>query len=159
MLYTTLPSLIKINNIVYHLYKENVNKDNDIIPNWWQYWYSETFTSLPPEVLYKNGDRVYYNFLFACEETEEATINDLLDRVNHMKIMTQKELIDSLQQEQPEPYFYCKYGGKMPLCSSCKRNHINSPFKTEEITTWYVPSNGTKHCIDYIQQELDLKKE
>lgn len=67
------------------MYKENVSKDDDIIPNWWQYWYSETFTSLPPEVLYKNGNRVYYNFLFACEETEEATINDLLDRINHIE--------------------------------------------------------------------------
>lgn len=62
-------------------------------------------------------------------------------------------LIDSLQQEQPEPYFYCKYGGTIPLCSDCKRNHNNSSFKTEEITTWYAPSNGTKHCIDYIQRE------
>ena len=63
------------------------------------------------------------------------------------------DIIDSLHQEQPEPYFYCKYGGTMPLCSDCKRNHSNSSFKTEEITTWYTPSNGTKHCIDYIQQE------
>lgn len=70
--------------------------------------------------------------------------------------------ITSLQQEQPELYFYCKYGGTMPLCSDCKRNHNNSPFKTEEIATWYAPSNGTKHCIDYIQQEqpkVDLEKE
>lgn len=72
-----------------------------------------------------------------------------------------EEIIPSLQQEQPEPYFYCKYGGTIPLCSDCKRNHSNSSFKTEEITTWYVPSNGTKHCIDYIQQEqpeIDLEK-
>lgn len=66
-----------------------------------------------------------------------------------------------LQQKNPEPYFYCKYGDTMPLCSDCKRNHNNSSFKTEEITTWYSPSNGTKHCIDYIQQEhskVDLEK-
>lgn len=56
-------------------------------------------------------------------------------------------------RQKPEPYFYCKYGGTMPLCSDCQRNHNNSSFKTEEITTWYAPSNGTKHCIDYIQQE------
>ena len=66
-------------------------------------------------------------------------------------------IISSFQQEQPEPYFYCKYGGTIPLCSDCKRNHNNSPFKTEEITTWYAPSNGTKHCIDYIQQEQPHK--
>jgi hypothetical protein len=36
------------------------------------------------------------------------------------------QIINSLQQKQPA-YFYCKYGGKMSLCSSCKRNHINSP--------------------------------
>ena len=68
----------------------------------------------------------------------------------------------SLQQKNPEPYFYCKYGGTMPLCSDCKRNHNNSSFKTEEITTWYSPLNGTKHCIDYIQQEKseeNLKEE
>lgn len=63
------------------------------------------------------------------------------------------QIINILQQDQPEPYFYCKYGGTVPLCSDCKRNHNNSFFKTEEITTWYTPSNGTKHCIDYIQQE------
>lgn len=71
---------------------------------------------------------------------------------------------DAIQQDGPEPYFYCKYGGTMPLCSTCKRNHKNSSFKTEEITTWYAPSNGTKHCIDYIKQEqpdmdLELEKE
>lgn len=69
---------------------------------------------------------------------------------------------DSLQQEQPKPYFYCKYGGTIPLCSDCKRNHNNSSFKTKEITTWYAPSNGTKHCADYIQKEqpeIDLEKE
>lgn len=72
------------------------------------------------------------------------------------------DIITSLQQEQPEPYFYCKYGGTIPLCSDCKRNHSNSSFKTEEITTWYAPSNGTKHCADYIQKEqpeIDLEKE
>lgn len=71
-------------------------------------------------------------------------------------------LLDSLQQKQPEPYFYCKYGGTMSLCTDCKRNHNNSSFKTEEITTWYAPSKGTKQCIDYIQQErpeVDLEKE
>lgn len=73
-----------------------------------------------------------------------------------------KEVDFEREQEHPEPYFYCKYGGIIPLCSDCKRNHNNSPFKTEEITTWYAPSNGTKRCIDYIQQEqpeVDLEKE
>lgn len=71
-------------------------------------------------------------------------------------------LIRQEKQERPEPYFYCKYGGTIPLCSDCKRNHNNSSFKTEEITTWYAPSNGTKHCADYIQKEqpeIDLEKE
>ena len=57
------------------------------------------------------------------------------------------------KEQKPKPYFYCKYGGTIPLCSDCKRNHYNSSFKTEEITTWYAPSNGSKHCIDYIQKE------
>lgn len=52
-----------------------------------------------------------------------------------------------------EPYFYCKYGGIGPICSDCKRNHINSPYKTSDITTWLSPNhirtNGTG-CTDYI---------
>ena len=54
---------------------------------------------------------------------------------------------------EPKPYFYCKYGGTMPLCSDCIRNHNNSSFKTEEIATWYAPQKGTKQCIDFIQQK------
>jgi len=72
-------------------------------------------------------------------------------------------VIDSLQQEQPEPYFYCKNGGVIPKCSDCKRNHSNSPYKTEDIECWYSPSaRGTKQCSDYIpidQPEVDLSKE
>lgn len=52
-----------------------------------------------------------------------------------------------------EPYFYCKYGGIGPICSDCKRNHANSPYKTCDITTWLSPNhiktNGTG-CTDYI---------
>lgn len=52
-----------------------------------------------------------------------------------------------------EPYFYCTYGGIRPICSDCKRNHINSPYKTSDITTWLSPSyvkiDGTT-CSDYI---------
>jgi hypothetical protein len=57
---------------------------------------------------------------------------------------------------EPEPYFYCKYGGTIPSCSDCKRNHNNSSFKTEEITTWFTPLFHSKQCIDYIAQ---LKKQ
>lgn len=69
--------------------------------------------------------------------------------------------VKEINLEQPEPYFYCKYGGIIPLCSDCKRNHSNSSFKTEEIITWIVPSKGSKYCIDYVQQEqpkLDIEK-
>lgn len=52
-----------------------------------------------------------------------------------------------------EPYFYCKYGGIGPICSDCKRNHANSPYKTCDITTWLSPNhiktNG-RGCTDYI---------
>ena len=52
-----------------------------------------------------------------------------------------------------EPYFYCKYGGIGQICSDCKRNHINSTYKTSDITTWLSPNhiktNGTG-CTDYI---------
>lgn len=67
------------------------------------------------------------------------------------------ELIDKdtvmTEFKQPKSYFYCKYGGIIPICSDCKRNHNNSSFKTEEIITWFVPSKSSKYCIDYIQQE------
>ena len=36
-------------------------------------------------------------------------------------------------------YFYCKYGGCMPLCSDCRRNHINSDLNTKSIQTWFIP--------------------
>lgn len=89
-----------------------------------------------------------------CEEQGDNNSVELLEKLLNK--------LDTLEVKEVEPYFYCKYGGIMPLCSDCKRNHNNSPFKTEEITTWYAPSNGTKHCIDYIQQEqpkVDLEKE
>lgn len=96
---------------------------------------------------------------FSATEYGDNTFGD--DVANGALDYVLEEIIPSLQQEQPEPYFYCKYGGIMPLCSDCKRNHSNSSFKTEEITTWYAPSCGTKQCIDYIQQEqpeADLEK-
>lgn len=78
-------------------------------------------------------------------------------------IDTISQLIDSFQEEQPEEYFYCKYGGTRPKCSDCKRNHLNSPYATSDINTWFAPSAlGTKQCSDYIpidQPEVDLEKE
>lgn len=94
-------------------------------------------------------------------DKEHPTDIELRDLGMYMAMEGLIDDLDSLQQEQPEPYFYCKYGGIMPLCSDCKRNHSNSSFKTEEITTWYTPSCGTKQCIDYIQREqpeVDLEK-
>lgn len=52
-----------------------------------------------------------------------------------------------------EQYFYCKYGGIGPICSDCKRNPVNSPYKPSTIGTWLLPNhiktNGTG-CTDYI---------
>lgn len=51
-----------------------------------------------------------------------------------------------------EQYFYCKYSGIGPICSDCKRNPVNSPYKTSNIGTWLNPSiktDGTG-CTDYI---------
>ena len=52
-----------------------------------------------------------------------------------------------------EQFFYCKYGVIGPICSDCKRNHINSPYETSDITTWLSPNhiktNG-KGCTDYV---------
>lgn len=90
--------------------------------------------------------------LFELKENHKCHNGDFHDGVV-FAVDEIEEGIDSLQHEQPEPYFYCKHGGIMPLCSDCKRNHINSSFKAEEITTWYLPSAGTKRCMDYIQQE------
>ena len=53
-------------------------------------------------------------------------------------------------------YFYCKYGGTMPKCSDCQRNHSNSNLKTNEISTWFAPTfKGTKKCSDYIKLDYD----
>lgn len=51
-----------------------------------------------------------------------------------------------------ENYFFCKYGGIAPKCSDCKRNHINSEYKTEEIKTWYGPFHNASvtYCEGYI---------
>lgn len=61
-----------------------------------------------------------------------------------------------------EAYFYCKYGGIHPICSNCKRNHLNSQYDTKDIKTWLTPThmktNG-KECTDYIaiEQNNDYK--
>ena len=52
-------------------------------------------------------------------------------------------------------YFYCKYGGCIPLCSDCERNHNNSHFNTEDIENWFVPQKGTKQCKDYMSYCAD----
>lgn len=84
-MYKQLPESITINEKNYHLHSHQVEEKDCIIPGWWQYWYSETESTCPPEVLYDDGCSVYYNFLVACEETEEDAINDLLNRLNHMR--------------------------------------------------------------------------
>ena len=47
-------------------------------------------------------------------------------------------------------YFYCKYGGVIPICSDCRRNIINHKINKDAIKTWLVPRKGTKQCEDYI---------
>lgn len=65
-----------------------------------------------------------------------------------------RELLDfigSLEPEKPEPFFYCKCAGIMPVCSDCKRNLLNSSFKTEDVQNWLDPANrGTKQCGAHI---------
>ena len=57
-----------------------------------------------------------------------------------------------------EAYFYCKYGGIKPICSDCKRNHLNSEYKTSDIKTWFTPTyiktNG-KSCTDYTPNQKE----
>jgi len=79
-----------------------------------------------------------------------AIDNETLKRDDIISWLEKQGNQKPVNKVEPEPYFYCKYGGTTPLCSDCKRNHINSPFKTEEITTWYIPTKGTKQCTDYI---------
>ena len=58
------------------------------------------------------------------------------------------------ESKAPEPFFYCKYGGTIPKCSDCKRNHSNSKYKTEEIHNWYSPEmRGTRMCSCYVPIE------
>ena len=68
--------------------------------------------------------------------------------------------LQPIPEEKPEPYFYCKYGGTIPKCSDCKRNHSNSKYKTEEIHNWYSPSmRGTKMCSCYVPIEKSKSSE
>lgn len=57
-----------------------------------------------------------------------------------------------------EAYYYCKYGGIKPICSDCKRNHLNSEYKTSDIKTWFTPThiktNG-KSCTGYIPNQKE----
>ena len=56
-----------------------------------------------------------------------------------------------------EAYFYCTYGGIKPICSDCRRNHLNSKYETSDIKTWFTPThiktNG-KSCTDYIPKKI-----
>ena len=59
------------------------------------------------------------------------------------------------EYKKTSEYFYCKYGGCMPLCSDCERNHINSHLNTEDIKNWFVPQKGTRQCKDYLSHCTD----
>lgn len=52
-----------------------------------------------------------------------------------------------------EAYFYCAYSGIKPICSDCKRNHLNTEYKASDIKTWLTPThiktNGNG-CTDYV---------
>ena len=56
-------------------------------------------------------------------------------------------------RKEPEPFFYCKWGGTSQICSDCKRNHLNSKFSTKEISNWWQPmaNASRKWCRDYIK--------
>lgn len=71
----------------------------------------------------------------------------------------EKKELKKIEQDS-SAYFYCKYGGTIPKCSDCERNHFNSKYKTEEIKTWMIPgTHGTKQCLSYIQQNPTDKVE
>lgn len=86
--------------------------------------------------------------------------SNLQDFYNNVKIKCKdaaeydKTWPENQDYQKPAAYFYCKYEGVMPLCSDCKRNHLNSKYETEEIETWMVPAlRCTKRCFSYIQQK------
>jgi len=86
------------------------------------------------------------------KQGEKPQGKSALEAIKEEKVDSQN-CVKTADNVEPKPYFYCKYGGTMPLCSDCIRNHNNSSFKTEEISTWYDPQKGTKQCIDFIQQK------
>lgn len=49
-------------------------------------------------------------------------------------------------------YFYCKYGGVLPLCAKCKRN----PEDSSRIKTFLVPRIHTKQCEDFLSEETNI---
>ena len=99
-------------------------------------------------------DKIINNNLYSPDDFVQSNVEDIAEICN-MTLDGKFGELPSLHKEKQEIelYFYCKYGGIMPLCSDCKRNPKNSPFKTKGITTWYSPSNGTKQCIDYIKNQ------
>lgn len=70
----------------------------------------------------------------------------------HNKFVKQSDNVKVKSDEKPEPFFYCNVGGIAPICSDCKRNHINTIFRTEDIENWYSPqySSNFKICEGYI---------
>lgn len=71
------------------------------------------------------------------------------------------EQTDSAKQkpdEKPEPFFYCNVGGIAPICSDCKRNYLNTIFRTEDIGNWYSPQHTSnfKICEGHISTKNNL---
>lgn len=76
----------------------------------------------------------------------EMTINERNDLVESI------DCTKSKPNTEPKAFYFCIYGGIAPICSDCSRNHINSVFRTEDISNWYNPDHNSnfKKCYGYI---------
>ena len=80
-------------------------------------------------------------------------------KLRPMTLVEYKKLVEMLdktkqtQNEAPEVFFFCSVGGIAPICSDCKRNHLNSRFRSEDISNWYNPQHTSnfRACEGYIQ--------
>lgn len=74
------------------------------------------------------------------------------------KFARQSDNLKEKTDEKPEPFFYCNVAGIASICCDCKRNYLNSVFRTEDIKNWYSPqySSNFKICEGYIFNKNNL---
>jgi len=83
------------------------------------------------------------------EKYRPLTIEEYIEMMREVNAQKPKP------SEEPEPFFYCRWGGIAWKCSDCKRNHKNSVFRTEDIQNWYDPWHNASflHCDGYLPED------